>query len=197
MSSLRERRPRAAPHDVNEANDCDDTSVNDNEEDVDDCEFLPNAAYNDDTMNVDAPSNDANEEEGEDTNGKENTSLDAHDDTLTDDSGEPPAELWDLKKIYTTKDILKSNAVKCMGDKCRLVACSIWSSNLNPEEPWFSCLGKLLCTICVLFVFSIIFETTSHRISLNLTLTPPLSLDCQENDFNGWPDDKLPVHLDD
>ena len=147
MSSLRERRPRAAAHDVNEANDCDDTSVNDNEEDVDDCEFLPNAAVNDDTMNVDAPSNDANEEEGEDTNGEENTALDAHDDTPTDDSGEPPADLWDLKKIYTTKDILKSNAVKCMGDKCRLVACSIWSSNLNPEEPWFSCLGKLLCTI--------------------------------------------------
>ncbi len=87
------------------------------------------------------------EEEGEDTNGEENTALDAHDDTPTDDSGEPPADLWDLKKIYTTKDILKSNAVKCMGDKCRLVACSIWSSNLNPEEPWFSCLGKLLCTI--------------------------------------------------
>jgi len=89
-----------------------------------------------DTMNVDAPSNDAKEEE-----------VDAHEDTPTDDSGEPPAELWELAKIYTTKDILKSNAVKCMEDKCRLVACSIWSSNLNPEEPWFSCLGKLLCTI--------------------------------------------------
>ena len=34
--------------DVNEANDCDDTSINDKEEDVDDCEFLPNAAVNDD-----------------------------------------------------------------------------------------------------------------------------------------------------
>ena len=133
--------------DVNEANDCADTIVNDKEEDVDDSEFLPNAAVNDDTMNVNAPSNDANEEEGEDTNGEENTALDAHDDTPTDDSGEPPADLWDLKKIYTTKDILKSNAVKCMGDKCRLVACSIWSSNLNPEEPWFYCLGRLLCTI--------------------------------------------------
>ena len=50
--------------DVNEANDCDDTSINDKEEDVDDCEFLPNAAVNDDTINVDAPSNDANEKEG-------------------------------------------------------------------------------------------------------------------------------------
>jgi hypothetical protein len=128
--------------DVNEANDCADTIVNDKEENVDDSEFLPNAAVNDDTMNVDAPSNDTNEEEGEDTNGDS-----AHDDTPTDHSGEPPADLWDLKKIYTTKNILKSNAVKCMGDKCRLVACSIWSSNLNPEEPWFSCLGKLLCTI--------------------------------------------------
>ena len=140
--------------DVNDANDCDDTIVNDKEDDVDESEFLPNAAVNDDTMHVDAPSNDANEE-GEDTNMEEDTSLDAQDDTPADDSdnadeeGGPPAELWDLVKIYTAKDILKSNAVKCMGEKCRLVACSIWSSTLNPEEPWFSCLGKSLCTnIC-------------------------------------------------
>ena len=105
------------------------------------------SAANDNTMNVDAPSNDANEEEGEYMNGEESTSLNAHNNTLNDDSGEPPAELWELAKIYTTKDILKSNAVKCMVDKCRLVACSIWSSNLNPEEPWFYCLGRLLCTI--------------------------------------------------
>jgi hypothetical protein len=106
-------------------------------------------------------------EEGEETNGEEYTSLDPQDNTPADNSdnadeeGEQPADLWDLKKIYTTKDILKSNAVKCMGDKCCLVACSIWSSNLNPKEPWFSC------------------------------------LDCQENHFNGWPEDKLPLHLDD
>ena len=115
------------------------------------------AAVNNYTMNVDAPSNDANEEEGEDTNGEENISFDAHNDTPTYDSGELPDELWNLKKIYTRKDILKSNAVKCMGDKCRLVACSIWSSNLNPEEPWFYCLGKLLCTImcCIRFLHKI------------------------------------------
>ena len=38
---------------------------------------------------------------------------------------------------------------------------------------------------------------TSHRPSPTLTPTPPLPLDCQENDFNGWPEDNLPVHLDD
>jgi hypothetical protein len=119
--------------DVHDANNCDETIVNDKEEDIDESEFLPNAAVNDDTMDVDAPSNDANEE-GDDTNMEEDTSLDAQDDTPADDSdnadeeGEPPAELWDLVKIYTAKDILKSNAVKCMGDKCHLVACSIWSS---------------------------------------------------------------------
>ena len=86
-------------------------------------------------------------EEGEDMNRAENTSLDPQDITPTNNLVEPPADSWNLKTIYTAKDILRSNAVKCMGDKCRLVACSIWSSNLNPEEPWFSCLGKLLCTI--------------------------------------------------
>jgi hypothetical protein len=126
--------------DVSDANDCNEMSDNDMEEDVNESEFMANAAVNDDTMHVDAPSNDANEEgedaneEGEDTNMEEDTSLDAQDDTPADDSdnadeeGKPPAELWDLVKIYTAKDILKSNAVKCMGDKCHLVACSIWSS---------------------------------------------------------------------
>jgi hypothetical protein len=121
-----------------------------------------------DTMDVDAPS----------IIMEENTSLDAQDNTPADDSdnadeeGEPPAELWDLVKIYTAKDILKSNAVKCMGDKCRLVACSIWSSTLNPKEPCFLALVSCCVQICVLFYFSILFETTSHRPSTPLTLTP-------------------------
>jgi hypothetical protein len=161
--------------DVNAANDCDDTIVNDKEEDVDESEFLPNAAVNDDTILVDAPNNDANEE-GEDTNMEEDSSLDAQDDTPADDSdnadeeGEPPAVFWNHVKIYTAKDILKSNAVKCMGDKCRLVACSIWSSTLDPEEPWFSCLGKLLCTITC---FILLLHTIRDNISS--TLHPPHS----------------------
>jgi len=161
--------------DVNAANDCDDTIVNDKEEDVDESEFLPNAAVIDDTMHVDAPSNDANKE-GEVTNMEEDASLDVQDDTPADDSdnadeeGGPPAELWDLVKIYTAKDILKSNAVKCMGEKCRLVACSIWSSTLNPEEPWFSCLGKLMCTITC---FILLLHTIRDDISS--TLHPPHS----------------------
>ena len=162
--------------DVNDANDCDDTSVNVKGDDVDESEFLPNAAVNDDTMHVDAPSNDANEE-GEDTNMEEDASLYVQDDTPADDSdnadeeGGPPAELWDLVKIYTAKDILKSNAVKCMGENCRLVACSIWSSTLNPEEPWFSCLGKLLCTITC---FIILLHTIRDDISSTLLSRPLL-----------------------
>jgi hypothetical protein len=102
-------------------------------------------------------------EEAEDMNGAENTSLDP-----PDEEGEPPADSWNLKTIYTAKDILRSNAVKCMGDKCCLVACSIWSSNLNPEELWFSCLGKLLCTImcCIRLLHNIrddISSTLPHH----------------------------------
>ena len=67
-------------------------------------------------------------EEGEDMNRAENTSLDPQDIIPTNNLVEPPADSWNLKTIYTAKDILRSNAVKCMGDKCRLVACSIWSS---------------------------------------------------------------------
>jgi hypothetical protein len=90
---------------------------------------------------------------------------------------EPPAESWDLVKIYSTKDILMSNAVKCMGDNCCLVACSIWSSTLNPEEPWFSCLGKLLCTnMCFILLLHTIRDNISSIPSTPLTLTPTPTL---------------------
>jgi hypothetical protein len=127
-------------------------------------------------------------------------SLAGHLDSAADEEGEPLAELWDLVHIHTAKEILETNAVKCMGDKCRLVACSIWSSTLNPEEQWFTCLGKLLCTITC---FILLLHTIQDDISS--TLHPPHShthssspLDCQRDDFDGW-GDKLPVkgHLDD
>ena len=105
-----------------------------NDDDKFDATSVPNAAFkaaNNDVMEVDATSNDA-KEEGEEDN--------------ADDDGEPPDKLWDLVKIFTTKKMLKSNAVKCMGDKCHLVACSIWSTTLNPKKQLDICLGKLLCT---------------------------------------------------
>jgi hypothetical protein len=72
---------------------------------------------------------------------EEDTSLDAQDDTPADDSdntdeeGKPPAELWDLVKIYTAKDILKSNAVKCMGEKRRIVSVYEKPSQQKKEKP--------------------------------------------------------------
>jgi hypothetical protein len=118
-----------------------------------------------------------------------------------DEEGEPPAQQWTLVGIYSTQQILKRYAVKCMGEKCRLVACSIWSSTLHPGERRFSCLGKLLCIISC---FILLLNTIRDDIS-SIPSNPPHShthssspLDCQEDDFDGW-GDKLPVkgHLDD
>ena len=155
--------------DVNDANDCDDTIVNDKEEDVDESEFLPNAAVNDDTMHVDAPSNDANEE-GEDTNMEEDTSLDAQDDTsaavnnekaqslggdsttacpsmssnadgdATDEEEEEGVGgMWELTKIYTVKELKKSKPIMCSTEDCNHLACSRWVS-IEGGTPWNSCL---------------------------------------------------------
>ena len=155
--------------DVNAANDCDDTIVNDKEEDVNESEFLPNAAVNDDTMHVDAPSNDANEE-GEDTNMEEDTSLYAQDETsaavnnekakslggepttacpsmssnadgdATDEEEEEGVGgMWELTKIYTVKELKKSKPIMCSTEDCNHIACSRWVS-IEGGTPWNSCL---------------------------------------------------------
>ena len=97
--------------DVNAANECDDTIVNDKEDDVDESEFLPNAAVNDDSMLVDAPSNDANEE-GEDTNMEEDTSLYAQDETSAAVNNEKAKSLASLFNHFNQDmDILRTNNV--------------------------------------------------------------------------------------
>ena len=154
--------------DVHDANNCDETIVNDKEEDVDVSEFLPNAAVNDDTMHVDAPSNDANEE-GDDTNMEEDTSLYAQDETsaavnnekakslggesttacpsmssnadgdATDEEEEEGVGgMWVLTEIYTEEQLKKSKPIMCSTKGCELVACSRWES--TGWKPWNSCL---------------------------------------------------------
>ena len=57
-----------------------------------------------------------------------------------DDEEEP--ETWELKKVFTARQIKRSDAPKCESDECdgrpNRRACSKWVSNRN--EPWFSCL---------------------------------------------------------
>lgn len=42
--------------------------------------------------------------------------------------------------VLSAKQILSPHPVICQTDGCNLVACCIWSSNLDPETPWYSCL---------------------------------------------------------
>lgn len=65
----------------------------------------------------------------------------AIDDDATDEAEEEQAdELWDLKVVLPAKQILMPRPKLCQGDDCNLVACCIWSSNHDPESPWYSCL---------------------------------------------------------
>jgi hypothetical protein len=53
---------------------------------------------------------------------------------------EEKEELWDLKVVLSTKQIRTTHPTLCQTDGCNLVACCVWSSNLDPETPWYSCL---------------------------------------------------------
>jgi hypothetical protein len=53
---------------------------------------------------------------------------------------EEKEELWDLKVVLSAKQILSPHPVTCQTDNCNLVACCIWSSSLDPETPWYTCL---------------------------------------------------------
>lgn len=57
-----------------------------------------------------------------------------------DEDEEEKVELWDLKVVLSAKQIRMAQPTLCQSDKCNLVACCIWSSNLDPETPWYSCL---------------------------------------------------------
>ena len=52
---------------------------------------------------------------------------------------EGDAELWDLRRVLGADEIRRI-ARPCMTPGCGLAACSVWSSNLAPDEPWLSCL---------------------------------------------------------
>lgn len=53
---------------------------------------------------------------------------------------EEKEELWDLKVVLSANQIRMAHPTLCQSDGCNLVACCIWSSNLDPETPWYSCL---------------------------------------------------------
>mmetsp|Transcript_24282 Transcript_24282/g.51509 ORF Transcript_24282/g.51509 Transcript_24282/m.51509 type:complete len:1060 (+) Transcript_24282:126-3305(+) len=76
------------------------------------------------------------------------------------DDNSKPEELWDLKMILPASQIRQPTAERCSTAGCDLVACCIWSSNLDPETPWYSC------------------------------------LDCQANDFGGWPEKKEEIPIE-
>jgi len=79
--------------------------------------------------------------------------------TETAEEEEEQDELYDLKIIFSMKELSKSKPRLCSGEGCKLAACCVWASNLNPDEPWYYC------------------------------------VDCQEQDFGGWPEamDELPL----
>lgn len=66
---------------------------------------------------------------------------------VTQDSPQPAAadaeeeeELWDLRVILTKSQLLQNPPLICSTPECSTKACSIWTSNLEPDNLWYTCL---------------------------------------------------------
>lgn len=59
--------------------------------------------------------------------------------TETAEEEEEQEELYDLKIIFSIKELSKSKPRLCSGEGCKLAACCVWASNLSPDEPWYYC----------------------------------------------------------
>jgi hypothetical protein len=51
----------------------------------------------------------------------------------------PEEELWDLRVVFTASQLTQT-PYTCSNDHCSTQACSIWTSNLDPDNLWYSCL---------------------------------------------------------
>jgi hypothetical protein len=49
-------------------------------------------------------------------------------------------EVWDLTKIFNISDLTKKEPIMCNNEECLLLACSEWTSNLDPGNPWYTCI---------------------------------------------------------
>jgi hypothetical protein len=83
---------------------------------------------------------DGNESDDAATPDENQGAIAQYDDEGESEAGEEEEELWDLKVVFSARDISKTNPILCSTEDCGLVACSVWSSNLDPEKPWYTCL---------------------------------------------------------
>ena len=56
-----------------------------------------------------------------------------------EEAGEGVAE-WDLITVIAEKDLGKKKPKKCQDEGCLSTACSVWVSNLEPDEEWYGCI---------------------------------------------------------
>jgi len=112
-------------------------------------ESSDNDEWNNDEILQNTDDEDTDDEESEDdlldnNNGLwlgMNNNYDEEDDSSVEqENNTNQREIWDLKQVLTVKQIYQPGPIKCQTEKCRLIACCIWSSNLDPNTPWYTCL---------------------------------------------------------
>jgi hypothetical protein len=143
----------------NETNQLDSADANNETQDVDmaevkegfinddtaDQEDETTKESNDDSSKDDAASDkDASVQEAaaEEDAAMEEEPSDAPQITQTQASTSPEEdtdELWDLRIVFSTTQLTQTPHT-CSNDHCSTQACSIWTSNLDPDSPWYSCL---------------------------------------------------------
>jgi hypothetical protein len=76
----------------------------------------------------------ANDIEGSGEDGNNETT------NINEGSDEEGDEWWEIKKVYSEQELLCGSPIKCDGNKCNLVACSLWQKLPLKKEEWNCCL---------------------------------------------------------
>ena len=68
------------------------------------------------------------------------TSRNGEEEKSDDEEAGEGEEKWDLIEVIAEKDLRKKKPKKCQDEGCPSAACSVWVSNLEPDEEWYGCI---------------------------------------------------------
>jgi len=57
-----------------------------------------------------------------------------------EEDGNEGEEEWDLIEVIAVKDLKKKKPKRCQEEGCTSAACSVWASNLAPDDEWYGCI---------------------------------------------------------
>ena len=82
----------------------------------------------------------ASHQEDEDTMDISNNTTSKTEENPDGDEAVEGEEKWGLIEVIAVKDLKKKKPKKCQEEGCTSAACSVWASNLAPDDEWYGCI---------------------------------------------------------